>query len=120
MLYTILCYKPAGDSKTLTQEADDAVMEALGRVQKRLIDAGKLGPVARLQPAKTARTVRKPSLAVDGPFAETKEHLLGFYIIDCANLEEATEIAGELSRANPGGAHEVRPVLSFHPDTRAS
>ena len=119
MLYTILCYKPASEAKTLTQEADDAVMDALAAVQAKLVKAGKLGPVVRLKPAATARTVRKPSLVVDGPFAETKEHLLGFYVVECANLEEATEIAGELSRANPGGAHEVRPVLLFQPGTAA-
>ena len=56
----------------------------------------------------------EPALVLDGPFAETKEQLLGFYVMDCANLEEALDIARELSEANPGGAHEVRPVGFFH------
>ncbi len=59
-------------------------------------------------------------LVIDGPFAETKEQLLGFYVVDCASLEEAIEIAKELGAANPGGAHEIRPVGVFFPAKVAS
>ena len=52
---------------------------------------------------------------IDGPFAETKEQLLGFYVIDCAALEEAVEVARDLARANPGGAYEIRPIRLFMP-----
>ena len=52
---------------------------------------------------------------IDGPFAETKEQLLGFYIIDCINLEEALAITKDLGQANPGGAYEIRPVGLFLP-----
>jgi hypothetical protein len=52
---------------------------------------------------------------IDGPFAETKEQLLGFYVLDVASLEEALEIVKELGRANPGGSYEVRPVRLFLP-----
>jgi hypothetical protein len=49
-------------------------------------------------------------------FAETKEQLLGFYVIDCASLEEALDTAKELAKANPGtGSYEIRPVAEFHP-----
>jgi hypothetical protein len=57
-----------------------------------------------------------PPLIVDGPYAETKEQLLGFYIVDCAGQEEALEIAKELEAANPGiGGYEVRPISLFLP-----
>ena len=56
-------------------------------------------------------------LVLDGPFAETKEQLLGFYVVDCANLEEALAIARELGQANPGGAYEIRPISLFLPGT---
>ena len=68
---------------------------------------GKLGPVARLLPTTAATTLRKdqePPLVIDGPFAETKEQLLGFYIVDCADLEEALEIARELGRGQSRAA----------------
>ena len=50
----------------------------------------------------------------DGPYAETKEQLLGFYLVECATFDEAVEIARELEQANPGvGAYEIRPVSLF-------
>ena len=52
---------------------------------------------------------------MDGPFAETKEQFLGFYIGDVADLDEALGIARELGEANPGGAFEVRPLAVYYP-----
>jgi hypothetical protein len=52
---------------------------------------------------------------LDGPFAETKEQLLGFYVVDCKNLDEALDVARDLGAANPGGAYEIRPVGLFTP-----
>jgi hypothetical protein len=54
-------------------------------------------------------------MVTDGPYAETKEQILGFYVIDCTNHNEAIEIARELGSANPGGAYEVRPISVFFP-----
>ena len=65
--------------------------------------------------ATTLRKDHEPPLVIDGPFAETKEQLLGFYIIDCSNLEEALAITKDLGQANPGGAYEIRPVGVFFP-----
>lgn len=88
-------------------------MSKLAAVEEKLAKAGRLGPVARLMPTTAATTLRKdsdPPLVLDGPFAETKEQLLGFFIIDCSDLTEAIATAAELARANPGGAYELRPV----------
>jgi hypothetical protein len=118
MLYAILCYHSEDVVCSWTKEEDDAVMAKLAAVQEKLAKQGKLGPVARLTPTTAATTLRKdrdPPLIIDGPFAETKEQLLGFYIVDCAALEEALDIARELGRANPGGAYEIRPVALFQP-----
>ncbi|HXQ46279.1 MAG TPA: YciI family protein, partial [Caulobacteraceae bacterium] len=52
-----------------------------------------------------------PPLVIDGPFAETKEQLLGFYIVDCTDLDDALGVARELGKANPGGAYEIRPLM---------
>jgi hypothetical protein len=119
MLYTILCYNCEETVGSWTKEQDDAVMEKLGAVQAKLARRGKLGPVARLGGTSTARTLRKdrePFLLTDGPYAETKEQILGFYVIDCESPEEAIQIAEELGHANPGGAFEVRPMLYFQPN----
>ena len=79
-------------------------MRNLVAVQEKYAKAGKLGPVARLLPTTAATTLRKvkgEALVIDGPFAETKEQLLGFYTIECDDLEEAVGFARELSDANP-------------------
>ena len=67
-------------------------------------------------PTPAATTLRKsaPPMVIDGPFAETKEQLLGFYVVDCEDLEEALESARDLGRANPGGSYEIRPLLVFN------
>ena len=113
MQYAILCYHTENVVCSWTQEEDDAVISRLRVVQDRLAQAGKLGPVARLMPTTAATTLRKdsdPPLVIDGPFAETKEQLLGFYVVDCQTLDEALEVARDLARANPGGAYEIRPI----------
>ncbi len=118
MIYAILCYHSEDVVCSWSKEEDAAVMAKLGVVQERLTKAGKLGPVARLMPTTAATTLRKdrePPLVIDGPFAETKEQLLGFFIIDCASLDEALGIARDLAEANPGGAYEIRPVAQFWP-----
>jgi hypothetical protein len=116
MLYAFLCYNNEDAIFSLSKAEDDAVMEKLGAVCDRLERAGRLGPTARLMPTTAATTLRKdtdPPLVLDGPYAETKEQLLGFYLIDCADLEDALATAKDLAKANPGGAYEVRPVRAF-------
>jgi hypothetical protein len=123
MQYAILCYHDERITSAWSKEHDDAVIAKLGAVTEKYARTGKLGPVARLLPTTAATTLRKdrePALVIDGPFAETKEQLLGFYIIDCHSLDEALEFARELAAANPGGAYEIRPVATFLPGQAAS
>src|ERR1700759_1758804 len=117
MLYAILCYHDEDTTGAWTPEHDAAVLDKLGGVQGKLAKAARLGPVARLLPTPSATTLRKedPPLVIDGPFAETKEQLLGFYVVECKNLDDALEVARDLGRANPGGAYEIRPVGLFKP-----
>lgn len=118
MQYAILCYHSEDVVCGWSKEEDEAVMARLMVVQDKLVRQGKLGPVARLLPTSTATTLRKdrePALVLDGPFAETKEQLLGFYVVDCKDLEEALDIARELGRANPGGSYEIRPIAVMFP-----
>jgi len=116
MQYAILCYHDEKVTCAWSKEQDDAVMAKLGGVMDKLSRQGKLGPVARLLPTTAATTLRKDReqpIVIDGPFAETKEQLLGFYIVDCQSLDEVLDIARELGAANPGGAYEIRPVGVF-------
>lgn len=122
MKYAILCYHDEDVVWAWSKEEDEAVMGRLRVVQERLIDQGKMGPSLRLLPTTSATTLRKtqnPPLVIDGPFAETKEQLLGFYVIDVANLDEALDVARELAAVNPGGAYEIRPVALYNPECRA-
>jgi hypothetical protein len=117
MLYAILCYHDEDVTGSWTREQDAAVMTKLAVVQDKLKKQGRLGPVARLLPTTAATTLRKddPPLVLDGPYAETKEQLLGFYVVDCESLDQALEVARDLGAANPGGAYEIRPVGVFQP-----
>ena len=84
-------------------------------------EQGRLGPVARLLPTTASTTLRKsePPLVIDGPFAETKEQLLGFYVVECEKLDDALTVARDLGQANPGGSYEIRPIGVFMPGTAA-
>ncbi|TWB17190.1 hypothetical protein FBZ89_11141 [Nitrospirillum amazonense] len=118
MLYAILCYHREDVVGSWTKEEDDAVMAKLSVVHEKLAREGRLGPVARLLPTTAATTLRKdsdPPLVIDGPFAETKEQLLGFYLVEGETLEQILDTARELGRANPGGSYEIRPVGLYHP-----
>jgi hypothetical protein len=117
MLYTLLCYNSEDVVFSWSQEEDDAVMARLAQVHGKLQQARKLGPSLRLMATTTAATLRKsdPPVVIDGPFAETKEQLLGFYVVDVENLDEALAIAKDLGDANPGGSYEIRPVRLFLP-----
>jgi len=117
MLYSLLCYNKEDIVWSWSKQEDDAVMGRLSLVHEKLVKEGKLGPSLRLLPTTAAATLRG-NMVIDGPFAETKEQLLGFYVIDVENLEAALDVAKQLSAANPSSVYEVRPVALFVPDTR--
>jgi len=118
MLYAIFCYDDEAVTCAWSKDKDAEVMASLGAVQAKLAADRRLGPVARLMPTTTATTIRKGTepIVMDGPFAETKEQLLGFYIIDCVDLDQAIETAKDLAKASgSAGAFELRPLMIFRP-----
>jgi len=122
MLYAILCYDSEAVVGSWTKEQDAAVIAKLDSVTEKLAREGRLGPVARLMPTTTATTLRKgkESIVLDGPFAETKEQLLGFFVVECASLEQAIETVKELGRASSSnGSYEIRPMRLFRPGSAA-
>lgn len=117
MQYAILCYDSEAVVNGWSKEQDDAVMAKSLATKTALAAKGKMGPTARLMPTTTATTVRAGAqpIVLDGPFAETKEQLLGFYVVDCEDLNEAIEIAKQFLHGS--GALEIRPIRAFwqHP-----
>jgi len=115
MQYAILCYHDEKVTCAWSKEHDEAVMAKLGAVRDRLERQGKLGPVARLLPTTAATTLRKdrePPLVIDGPFAETKEQLGGYYLVEANNIDEAVKMAAKIPGARFGSI-EVRPIMQF-------
>jgi hypothetical protein len=117
MYYAILAYHLEGVVDSWTPEEDASLMTDLLAVNDRLVKAKKLGPAARLGPTSGAVTLRGPGagVVIDGPFAETKEQLLGLYVVDFPDIEQAVAAARELRRANPSAVYEIRPILLYLP-----
>ncbi len=117
MLYAILAYHVEALVQSWTPEEDAALMTELHKVHGRLTEEGHLGPAARLGATANAVTLRGPGRGevLDGPFAETKEHLLGFYVLDVETLDAAIEAARDLRLANPSAVYEIRPVVLYLP-----
>jgi len=117
MLYAILAYHVEETVQAWTAEEDDALMGDLLRVHDRLIADGAMGPAARLGATGDGVTLRGPGagFVTDGPFAETKEQLLGFYVVEADTQDAAVAIARELRKANPTAVYEIRPVLLYLP-----
>ncbi len=117
MLYALLAYHEEGHVQSWSPEEDAAMMTELHKVHDRLTAEGKLGPAARLGPTAKARTLRGPGRGTihDGPFAETKEQLLGFYLLDVPDEAAALEAARALRAVNPSAVYEIRPVPLYLP-----
>ena len=115
MLYSILIYVPEDLVDAMSTEEMDAHIAKHLRVHDQLRAQDRLGPVVRLMPTTTAVQLRTSSTphVIDGPFAETKEQLLGFYIVDCESLEAAIAIARSLPSVRT--IFEIRPVKLFFP-----
>jgi hypothetical protein len=115
MRYMLLCYD---DERAWEQEGEPALKDAMAeavQLTQELHAKGQYRFASPLQPANTATTIRKVDgkrIVTDGPYAETREVLGGFYLIDVENLDEAVRIA----ERHPGlrhGAVEIRPVLEL-------
>jgi hypothetical protein len=121
MLYALLCYHDEAIVTGWTKAEDDAVLAKRALVTDKLAAKGKLGPAVRLMPTTASTTVRmgREPVVLDGPFAETKEALLGFYLIDCDSLEEAIGHAKEIGR-DEKVVFEVRPVRLFLPQGKTA
>jgi hypothetical protein len=113
MRYTLLLHYPEMTAEDLGEEALAEGMAAFDSYAKALEDAGVLISAEVLAPSPATTTISRETgelLVQDGPFAETKEQLGGYYIIETDNLEQALEWAGKMPGMEWGGAVEVRPL----------
>ena len=110
MQYVLLIYDDPAEWANVPEADYRKLYEEYGAVSQM---PGTKGG-AQLQPVATARSVRVKDgkrLVTDGPFAETKEVLGGFFLIEAGSQEEAEEIAGRIPSARMGGTVEVRPLV---------
>lgn len=108
----LLIYADPAAYEGMTKEQEQAEFKEYFAVTNEMEQRGVRESGEPLQPITTATTVRVKNgktITTDGPFAETKEHLVGYYILNCRNLDEALEIAAMIPDARHG-AIEVRPI----------
>ncbi|MEM9556577.1 MAG: YciI family protein [Acidobacteriota bacterium] len=115
MQYLFLIYADEVLESEMTEAEMGALLQNYGKYSALLESRGVLRAGEGLQPSTTATSIRvrnDDTLITDGPFAETKEQLGGFYLVDCASLDEALELAAQIPSANYGTV-EVRPVMDY-------
>lgn len=113
MQYMLMCCFEETAWNNLPDARKDKIMRDYGNWVQDLVDAGHFRGGAKLHPAPSAKSVRvKNGKAVftDGPFAETKEQLGGYHLIECSDLNEAMAIAARIPTLSSGGTVEVRCV----------
>lgn len=115
MRYMILIYTDEGIEARRSPAENEAHMGGYYAFTNEVRERGNFLNGDALQPTSTATTVRVnngKTLATDGPFAETKEQLGGFYILDCQDLDEAIELAAKIPAAQEGCV-EIRPIMEL-------
>ena len=113
MQYLLLIYENEANRASVDRSK---MMEEYGKFTKGIIETGNFKAGDALQPTSTATTVRvkdgKP-MTTHGPFAETREALMGYYLIEAKDLDQALEIAAKVPSAKIG-AIEVRPIMVYN------
>jgi hypothetical protein len=118
MQYLLLIYGSEGNAKNATQADMNAMMAEYRDYTQSIVKTGHMKAGDALQPSTTATTVRVrdgKTLRTDGPFAETKEQLGGYYLVEAKDLDEATKLAARIPGARTGSI-EVRPVMVLPSD----
>jgi hypothetical protein len=117
MKYLLLIYQSEATAELQNEEERKAVLAEYGALTAKMNESGHYRAGERLQPVSTATTVRirdGKTLTTDGPFAETREQLGGFYMIEAEHLDEAIAIAAKIPSARSGSI-EVRPIWATQP-----
>jgi len=113
MQYMLMCCFDENAWERLPEAERGKIMKAYGEVIQGLVKSGQFRGGGQLHPTSSATTVRMKNggpVFTDGPFAETKEQLGGYHLVECRDLDEAISIAARIPTLPAGGAIEVRPV----------
>jgi hypothetical protein len=111
----LMCYFDEELWAKIPESRRKAIMQEYDEFEKAIAKSGQYSSGAQLQPSRAAKTVREKNgkpIITDGPFAETKEHLGGYHLIECKDLDEAISIATCIPTIRVGGSIEVRPLIS--------
>ena len=114
MQYLLLIYQSDAEFAKLSEAEKGAIWQGYGEFTQGIQKSGQLRAGAGLKPVDTATTVRvrgAKTLTTDGPFAETKEQLSGFYLVEARDMDEAIKIAARIPSARIGSV-EVRPTIA--------
>jgi hypothetical protein len=114
--YMLLIYADQTMWNTMSEAEQHAGLLEYSKYSDWLVEKGWMRAGDQLADTDQATTVRQTDgkvLATDGPFAETKEQLGGYYIVECANLDDAIEAAGRVPSLAAGGSVEVRPLIDM-------
>jgi hypothetical protein len=117
MKYALLIHDDEKSWGSLPPNEMAARMQEYEKYANGLVEKGQMRGGEQLQPTATATTIRQKdgkTLTTDGPYAETKEQLGGFFLIECQNLDEAIEAASAIPSVKYGGIVEVRPIIEEH------
>ncbi len=118
MQYMLLIYDDEKAAWKANEQQRGAMFQQYGQFTEGIRKSGAFVAGAPLQASTTATTVRGKNgkaVTTDGPFAETKEQLGGYYLVEAKNLDEALAIAGRIPSVGAGGAVEVRPIMDMGP-----
>ena len=121
MRYMLLIYGDPSLAASMTPEEGEKMMADYYTFTQSIVESGEMLSGEPLQGVETATTVRVRggrTASTDGPFAETKEVLGGYYLVDCKDLDRAIELAARIPGAH-GGSVEVRPVMELGTDMAA-
>jgi hypothetical protein len=116
MQYLLMIYQNEADYAKMDAATSKKMLEEYGAFTQSIIQGGNFKAGDRLQPTTTATTVRVregKTLTTDGPFAETREQLAGYYLIEAKDLDAALAIAARIPGARIGSI-EVRPIWVYN------
>ena len=113
MQYLLMCCIDENGWNAIPQPERDGVMREYGQWVQATVESGHYRGGAKLRGTGSATTLREKNgkpVITDGPFAETKEQLGGYHVLECKDLDEALAIARRIPTLKVGGAIEVRPI----------
>lgn len=114
MQYMLMCCFDEMVWEQLPEARKDGIMQEYSAFIQGIVKSGHLRASTKLQPSSMATTLREKNgtlITTDGPFAESKEQLGGYHLVECQDLDEAMAIARRIPTLRVGGTIEVRPVL---------